>query len=78
MTEKPNVWTDDRLEGLKKLWSEGLSISQIGALVSRVIPLPEKRIDGPAETSSPISRSRLKNQKLVLRCKYLCASGAPA
>ena len=30
MTEKPNVWTDDRLEGLKKLWSEGLSISQIG------------------------------------------------
>ena len=27
---EPLQWTDDRLEKLKKLWEEGLSISQIG------------------------------------------------
>lgn len=30
MTETANVWTDERLEKLKELWTQGLSISQIG------------------------------------------------
>ncbi|NBW05231.1 MAG: global cell cycle regulator GcrA-like protein, partial [Alphaproteobacteria bacterium] len=30
MADSSNVWTDERLAELKKLWSEGLSISQIG------------------------------------------------
>ena len=74
MTEKPNVWTDDRLEGLKKLWSEGLSISQIReALESHVIPLPEKRIGWACRNVHHQSvAQRLKNQKLWrLRCPEL-------
>ena len=30
MSDTANVWTDERLEKLKILWEEGLSISQIG------------------------------------------------
>jgi GcrA cell cycle regulator len=30
MTDTANVWTDERLEKLKELWTQGLSISQIG------------------------------------------------
>src|SRR5690606_38717812 len=29
--EKPMTWTDERIEQLKKLWSDGLSASQIAA-----------------------------------------------
>src|SRR4051812_833531 len=31
MTEAANAWTDERVERLKKLWSDGLSASQIAA-----------------------------------------------
>ena len=52
MSEKPNVWTDDRFEGLKKLWSEGLSISQIGeALGVSRNSIAGKASNGLVETS---------------------------
>ena len=74
MTEKPNVWTDDRLEGLKKLWSEGLSISQIGEALGVKIPLPEKRIEWACLNVHHQSVVQgLKGQKLwCLRCPSHC------
>ena len=83
MTEKPNVWTDDRLEGLKKLWSEGLSISQIGEAlgVSRNSIAGKAHRMGLPKRPSPISRSKVKKPKTVApempkdcRCASNCAS----
>ena len=68
MTEKPNVWTDDRLEGLKKLWSEGLSISQIGEAlgVSRNSIAGKAHRMGLPKRPSPISRSKVEKPKTVV------------
>ena len=68
MTEKPNVWTDDRLEGLKKLWSQGLSISQIGEAlgVSRNSIAGKAHRMGLPKRPSPISRSRVERPKTVV------------
>ena len=68
MTEKPNVWTDDRLEGLKKLWSEGLSISQIGEAlgVSRNSIAGKAHRMGLPKRPSPISRSKVEKPKVVV------------
>jgi len=67
MTEKPNVWTDDRLEGLKKLWSEGLSISQIGEAlgVSRNSIAGKAHRMGLPKRPSPISRSKVERPKVA-------------
>ncbi len=68
MTEKPNVWTDDRLEDLKKLWSEGLSISQIGEAlgVSRNAIAGKAHRMGLPKRPSPISRSKVEKPKIVV------------
>ena len=68
MTEKPNVWTDDRLEGLKKLWSQGLSISQIGEAlgVSRNSIAGKAHRMGLPKRPSPISRSKVAKPKIVV------------
>ena len=60
MVDKGNVWTDERLDELKKLWAEGLSISQIGEAlgVSRnAIAGKAHRIQLP-KRPSPISKSK--------------------
>jgi GcrA cell cycle regulator len=36
MTDAGGTWTDDRVEMLKKLWSDGLSASQIAAEIGNV------------------------------------------
>ena len=65
MTETPNAWTEDRLVQLRKLWDEGLSISQIGdALgVSRNAIAGKAHRMGLPKRPSPIAKSVSEPQK---------------
>ncbi len=60
MSDTGNVWTDERLDVLKKLWAEGLSISQIGEAlgVSRNAIAGKAHRMGLPKRPSPISRSK--------------------
>lgn len=53
-----SVWTEERLDGLKKLWSEGLSITQIGMQlgVSRNAVVGKVHRMGLPKRQSPIVR----------------------
>ena len=53
------VWTDERLEQLKKLWAEGLSITQIGLELglSRNAVVGKVHRIGLPKRGSPIVRS---------------------
>ena len=68
MTQTPNVWTDERLEDLKKLWAEGLSISQIGdALgVTRNAIAGKAHRMGLPKRPSPISRPKVEKPQVVI------------
>ena len=63
MSDTGNVWTDERLDVLKKLWAEGLSISQIGEAlgVSRNAIAGKAHRMGLPKRPSPISRSKTEN-----------------
>ncbi len=65
MTDSVNVWTDERLEQLKKLWSEGLSISQIGEAlgVSRNAIAGKAHRMGLPKRPSPISKPKAVQPK---------------
>lgn len=67
MTDSANVWTDERLEQLKKLWSEGLSISQIGEAlgVSRNAIAGKAHRMGLPKRPSPISKPKAVKPKTV-------------
>ena len=73
MTDTANVWTDERLEKLKELWSQGLSISQIGEAlgVSRNAIAGKAHRMGLPKRPSPISRPKAVmpeiNENLPLR-----------
>ena len=58
MSDTGNVWTDERLAELKKLWAEGLSISQIGEAlgVSRNAIAGKAHRMGLPKRPSPITR----------------------
>ena len=68
MTETANVWNDERLENLKKLWAEGLSISQIGEAlgVSRNAIAGKAHRMGLPKRPSPISRPKIDKPKVVM------------
>ena len=68
MTDTANVWTDERLEKLKELWMQGLSISQIGEAlgVSRNAIAGKAHRMGLPKRPSPISRPRVKKPKVVM------------
>ena len=68
MTDSVNVWTDERLEQLKKLWSEGLSISQIGEAlgVSRNAIAGKAHRMGLPKRPSPISKPKATKPKTVV------------
>lgn len=68
MTDTANVWTDDRLEKLKELWSQGLSISQIGEAlgVSRNAIAGKAHRMGLPKRPSPISRPKVEKPKVVV------------
>ena len=51
-------WTDERVELLRKLWSEGLSASQIAAPAWRGQPQRRHRQGAPAEAVGPRPRDR--------------------
>ena len=55
----PSVWTEERLADLKKLWAEGLSITQIGLEigVSRNAVVGKVHRMGLPKRQSPIVRS---------------------
>src|SRR6056300_1714892 len=65
MTDTANVWTDERLEKLKELWTQGLSISQIGdALgVSRNAIAGKAHRMGLPKRPSPISKAAAEVKK---------------
>ena len=58
MTNSANAWTDERLEQLRKLWDDGLSISQIGEAlgVSRNAIAGKAHRMGLPKRPSPISK----------------------
>ena len=60
MSDTGNVWTDERLEELKKLWAQGLSISQIGEAlgVSRNAIAGKAHRMGLPKRPSPISKPK--------------------
>ena len=60
MNDTGNVWTDERLEKLKKLWAQGLSISQIGEAlgVSRNAIAGKAHRMGLPKRPSPISKPK--------------------
>ena len=60
MSDTGNVWTEERLDELKKLWAKGLSISQIGEAlgVSRNAIAGKAHRMGLPKRPSPISRSK--------------------
>ena len=66
MNDTGNVWTDERLEELKKLWAKGLSISQIGEAlgVSRNAIAGKAHRMGLPKRPSPISRLKAKKPKV--------------
>ena len=59
MTDSANAWTDERLEQLRKLWDDGLSISQIGEAlgVSRNAIAGKAHRMGLPKRPSPISKT---------------------
>ena len=62
MTQETNSWTDERLEKLRVLWAEGLSISQIGqemGVTRNAIAGKAHRLGLP-KRQSPISKSAAK------------------
>ena len=65
MSDTGNVWTDERLEELKKLWAKGLSISQIGEAlgVSRNAIAGKAHRMGLPKRPSPINRLRAEKPK---------------
>ena len=65
MSETGNVWTDERLEELKKLWAKGLSISQIGEAlgVSRNAIAGKAHRMGLPKRPSPISKTAKETKK---------------
>ena len=66
MSDTGNVWTDERLEELKKLWAQGLSISQIGEAlgVSRNAIAGKAHRMGLPKRPSPISKSKAEKPKV--------------
>ena len=66
MSDTGNVWTDERLEKLKKLWAQGLSISQIGEAlgVSRNAIAGKAHRMGLPKRPSPISKSKAEKPKV--------------
>ena len=68
MTDTANVWTDERLEKLKELWTQGLSISQIGEAlgVSRNAIAGKAHRMGLPKRPSPISRTKFEKPKIVM------------
>ena len=68
MTDTANVWTDERLEKLKGLWTQGLSISQIGEAlgVSRNAIAGKAHRMGLPKRPSPISRPKAEEPKDVI------------
>ena len=68
MTDTANVWTDERLEKLKELWTQGLSISQIGEAlgVSRNAIAGKAHRMGLPKRPSPISRSKVEKPKVAV------------
>ena len=68
MTDKANVWTDERLEKLKELWTQGLSISQIGEAlgVSRNAIAGKAHRMGLPKRPSPISWPKVEKPKVVM------------
>ena len=66
MTDTANVWTDERLEKLKELWTQGLSISQIGEAlgVSRNAIAGKAHLMGLPKRPSPISRPKVEKLKV--------------
>ena len=67
MSDAGNVWTDERLDKLKKLWAEGWSISQIGEAlgVSRNAIAGKAHRMGLPKRPSPISKSKTEKAKPV-------------
>ena len=67
MSDTGNVWTDERLEELKKLWAQGLSISQIGEAlgVSRNAIAGKAHRMGLPKRPSPISKPKAEKPKVV-------------
>lgn len=65
MTDTVNVWTEERLAELRKLWDQGLSISKIGNAfgVSRNAIAGKAHRMGLPKRPSPISRSASKPKK---------------
>jgi GcrA cell cycle regulator len=65
MSDAGNVWTDERLDELKKLWAEGWSISQIGEAlgVSRNAIAGKAHRMGLPKRPSPISKSKTEKAK---------------
>ena len=66
MSDNGNVWTDERLEELKKLWAQGLSISQIGEAlgVSRNAIAGKAHRMGLPKRPSPISKPKAEKPKV--------------
>ena len=67
MSDRGNVWTDERLDELKKLWAEGWSISQIGEAlgVSRNAIAGKAHRMGLPKRPSPINKSKTEKGKLL-------------
>jgi GcrA cell cycle regulator len=66
MSDTGNVWTDERLEEIKKLWAQGLSISQIGEAlgVSRNAIAGKAHRMGLPKRPSPISKPKAEKPKV--------------
>ena len=67
MSDAGNVWTNERLDELKKLWAEGWSISQIGQAlgVSRNAIAGKAHRMGLPKRPSPINKSKTEKGKLL-------------
>lgn len=65
MTDTANAWTEERLQKLRELWDEGLSISQIGdALgVSRNAIAGKAHRMGLPKRPSPIAKGASQTKK---------------
>jgi GcrA cell cycle regulator len=66
------VWTPEKIEELTRLWSEGLSITQIGkqlGLTRNAVVGKAHRL-GLSKRPSPIIRSEAKTAQGGTRCKW--------